>query len=217
MFSQFSERVQRQSYSTGVFDDEVLERLAKIIRDCLQHSEVRLEVKGSIAKGTQTRHSDVDIIIDTPGRDVSRADKERVVERLKKSPPLFHRSHVHLKRHAISCILLGTDVDLVFSSTVEYGQLPRGNERFTDNPAAQQAASALKIGLTSPVSSSKPCQPPNFVLELLILEAQHARLSGGDFPPDKLLPAIDLYVDAMQVGASHSSPSSIRKTHVSRV
>jgi predicted nucleotidyltransferase len=79
-----------------------------------------------MAKGTYTTTSDIDLIISTPGRNVTHADKQRVVEHLRKQNALFHLSHVRLKKLAIECIVLGQHVvDLVFADTAEYGQLPR--------------------------------------------------------------------------------------------
>ena len=67
---------------------------------------VILQVRGSTMKGTHTRSSDIDIVVDTPGRCVSRSDKEAVVESLKRCTK-FHASHVKLKTLAIQCVPVG--------------------------------------------------------------------------------------------------------------
>ena len=90
-------------------------------------SRVTVSIKGSMSKGTETNNSDVDILIDTHGHQVSLEEKRAVVEHLRKTSTAYlmmHPSHIELKRLAIGCIIQGRNVDLVFSSTAEYGDLP---------------------------------------------------------------------------------------------
>eukprot|EP00961_Rhodomonas_salina_P114890 1545921-Rhodomonas_salina.1 len=68
-------------------------------------------------------------------------------------------------------------VDLVFSHTAEYGELP-GNvaERLEGNVTAQNAARMLKLAFHySNTTGTQVSKPPAFVLELLALEAQVVR------------------------------------------
>lgn len=119
------------------------EKLTTILQQALQHQHIIVRVKGSVEKDTHAWDSDVDVFIDTHGRSVSRQEKE--VELLQKSDG-FHQSHVKLKKLVIGCIVHNVEVDLVFSDTKEYGQLP-GNfaQQFESNRPAQNAAQVLKL------------------------------------------------------------------------
>ena len=167
------------SSASDVLDDAALmTSIREAIREAIG-GDVVLQVKGSIMKGTQTRSSDLDIIVDTPGRRVSRSDKESVVESLKRSKR-FHESHVKLKTLAIQCVpLMHTqEIELIFSNTLEFGQLPSSHDRFVGNTAAQHAARMLKISVNLTLSGRKLDKVPGFLLELLVLEVQEAMGDG---------------------------------------
>ena len=100
----------------GASGDERLVRIQTALREALDDESFNLEIRGSQVKGTHTNLSDLDVIIRTPGRCVSRADKLAVVAKLRKNP-MFHKSHVNLKRLSIFCVVDRTDIDLVFEST----------------------------------------------------------------------------------------------------
>ena len=157
---------------------------------------VILQVRGSTMKGTHTRSSDIDIVVDTPGRCVSRSDKEAVVESLKRCTK-FHASHVKLKTLAIQCVPVGVqqEIDLIFSNTLEFGQLPSSHDRFADNPAAQHAARLLKISVKDTLSGRALQKVPGFLLELLILEVQELQSTDEQQLADG---SMQLYIAALQ-------------------
>ena len=157
---------------------------------------VILQVRGSTMKGTHTRSSDIDIVVDTPGRCVSRSDKEAVVESLKRCKK-FHASHVKLKTLAIQCVPVGVqqEIDLIFSNTLEFGQLPSSHDRFAENPAAQHAARLLKISVKDTLSGRKLQKVPGFLLELLILEVQELQSTDEQQLADG---SMQLYIAALQ-------------------
>jgi hypothetical protein len=109
----------------------------------LQNQEITVSVRGSVEKGTNTSESDNYVFIDTHGLRVSRQEKERVVEVLRTADG-FHQSHVKLKKLASGCDVFNMQVDLGFSDTEEYGQLP-GNfvQWFESDKAVQNAARTL--------------------------------------------------------------------------
>ena len=88
-FTRFSETRDKHS--------GVLEVVRATLFEVLNTEAVELDICGSIQKGTQTHGSDVDIVIRTRERRVSRADKEAVAAKLRERPP-FHRRHVHVGR-----------------------------------------------------------------------------------------------------------------------
>jgi len=147
---------------------------------------------------TNTSDSDIDVFIDTHGLRVSRQEKERIVEVLRTADG-FHQSHVKLKKLAIGCVVSNMEVDLVFSDTEEYGQLP-GNfvQRFESNKAVQNAARKLKTSFTRSSATSLPSEKvPSFVLETLVLEAQEyrAKMMLSDVLSDG---SMELFCDALQ-------------------
>lgn len=94
-------------------------------------------VDGSMAKQTQWRESDVDIIVKTD-YPVSRSQRERLVEELKLRP-LLHPDHVELGCLAIH-IKASYDIDVVCTNTEEFGLRPAAEERLKDNPVASGTA-----------------------------------------------------------------------------
>ena len=197
LFSKFAEilRETAEAFQGQAMPTATLEAIRAILQEVLDDAQLSITVKGSAAKGTQSRTSDIDLLIET-SRPVSVEDKERVVERMRNSS-LINRSHVHLKRLAITCVMgeSPTEVDLVFASTVEHGELPRGSKRFDGNHAAQRCARVLKVCMTGAVGPVLPIQLPGFVIELLILEAQDAnrvypKLQDG---------SLHLFVDTLQL------------------
>ena len=101
IFQELAEIVPRMSTGmhlwNGASGDERLVRIQTALREALDDESLNLEIRGSQVKGTHTNLSDLDVIIRTPGRCVSRADKLAVVAKLRKNP-MFHKSHVKLKR-----------------------------------------------------------------------------------------------------------------------
>lgn len=155
---------------TCVSDSQLLDIIEKAVRDALGYTDVRVQFKGSKAKGTETRSSDIDIDIETPGRCVERADKQVFADHLRKLPP-FHKSHVILKRLAIGCIVGGAEVDLVFAQSVlrEEPDWPDClGDQLNGNPAAQNAARALKVALRCSAGPEVVEKLPSFVIELLV-------------------------------------------------
>ena len=155
------------------FDESLLlplrETLAKVL-DC----KIFLHLRGSSQKGTAVRGSDVDILVESPGYAVSNDDKERVAVALRELPQL-HRSHVRVKTLAINLIASGTQVDLVFAHTLEYGSLPTDVSLFADNHDAQLAARTLKVSVRLSMAAVKVPQFPCFLLELLVLKVQQSQ------------------------------------------
>ncbi len=97
-------------------DSAFSENILAALRHALDDERVTIDVKGSLMKGTQTMTSDIDIVITTPGRQVSRDDKKMVAEKLRHWPG-FHQSHVKLKRLAITCVMMGTEVSVALPQT----------------------------------------------------------------------------------------------------
>jgi hypothetical protein len=202
LFCQFALHLHQQAhYNTAGFNPingAWCDRLKKTLQHTLQHQEITVSVKGSVEKGTNTSDSDIDVFIDTHGLRVSRQEKERIVEVLRTADG-FHQSHVKLKKLAIGCVVFNMEVDLVFSDTEEYGQLP-GNfvQRFESNKAVQNAARMLKISFQrSSATSLPPEKVPSFVLETLVLEAQEyrAKMMLCDVLSDG---SMELFCDALQ-------------------
>jgi tetratricopeptide (TPR) repeat protein/uncharacterized membrane protein YgcG/predicted nucleotidyltransferase len=202
LFCQFAQHLHEQAGFTGfgltLCDSAWCDRLKKILQHTLQHQEITVSVKGSVEKGTNTSDSDIDVFIDTHGLRVSRQEKKRIVEVLRTADG-FHQSHVKLKKLAIGCVVFNTEVDLVFSDTEEYGQLP-GNfvQRFKSDKAVQNAARMLKISFQrSSFTSLPPKKVPSFVLETLVLEAQEyrAKMMLSDVLSDG---SMELFCDALQ-------------------
>ena len=179
--------------------------LQSILRT-LFDDRVTVALKGGLSKGTQTAQSDVDLVVTTPGRQVSRADKLALAEKLRTADG-FHTKHVKVKRLSISCIYMTTEIDLVFNDTVEYGELPGSLEyRFVNNRAAQNAARMLKVALNQTLAAVKPEQVPSFVLELLVLEAQERR---GPPPTNLSDGSMQLFLDALQMLVDSAPGSSL--------
>lgn len=186
--------------SRGVrkLDDELMDSIRQAIEKAIG-GEVILQVKGSIMKGTHVRGSDIDIVVDTPGRRVSRNDKEKVVESLKRCGQ-FHESHIKLKTLAIQCVVghLLQEIEIIFSNTQEFGQLPNSNERFLNNLAAQHAARLLKISVKDTLSGRQleGAKIPGFLLELLVLEVQQALEGQYELLADG---SMQLFIAALQM------------------
>jgi DNA polymerase sigma len=60
-------------------NEPLMESIRSAITETIK-SEVKLQLAGSIKKGTYTRSSVLDIVVDTPGRYVSQAEKAAVVQ-----------------------------------------------------------------------------------------------------------------------------------------
>jgi hypothetical protein len=223
VFLSFAEHVATMA-SALFFTDKEVSEIEKALRGALDDDGVSVSLKGSAAKSTQSTGSDIDIVVLTPGRKISREDKLAVVDSLSQHP-LFHRSHVALKKLAIGCTVRGQEVDLVFHDTVEFGQLPVGRkleDGFCDNPIAQHAARMLKFAVKKATSADKPETVPSFVIEvlllfplpvvrhilppltispvflqMLVLEAQ--RTHHASSPPSPTTTAMHLFLDALQL------------------
>ena len=118
VFRRYAETIGRlgsgQKFTTAAGQRSFLDKVENALRLALDDQAVTVTLKGGYGKGTQTPTSDMDIVISTPGRKISRDDKKELVEKLKEMPG-FHRSHVKLKRLAIMCIFESTEIDLVRS------------------------------------------------------------------------------------------------------
>jgi predicted nucleotidyltransferase len=122
-FQELAERIKSASQAHHWHDESaVLKSLQAALRKALG-SPVTVGIKGSLSKGTQTHSSDIDVLVNTHDLPISHKEKQEVVKHLC-DLPMIHQSHITLKRLAIGCIIHGTNVDLVFSSTAEYGDLP---------------------------------------------------------------------------------------------
>ena len=196
--------------TTRAVSGESLRTIEQAIRHALSIEEecaVNARISGSRKKGTETTGSDVDIVITTPTREISPADRKAVVKQLQDSQD-FRREHVCLKKHAIFCHVpcsAGTHsipADLVFHdetwspSESEYGELSQvgthsdyygvlpGNaeERFKDNRAAQEAARVLKVAMQNSTSLIKPlCTSlPSYIFELVVIEAQTLQWAANE-------------------------------------
>ena len=199
VFRQLAERIRSRSdnraagLSTGARD--LVAPLERELKAALGWQNIHVSMKGSMCKGTQTHMSDFDFVVDTPGQCVGMQEKLAVAEHLRNAE-LFHRSHVKLKRLAIQCVVLGSEVDIVFLSTDEYGQLPVNLERrFHGNVPAQHAARMLKLCINDTVSNRIPEKMPSYVLEGLVIKVQdqvgapHELLDDG---------SMQLFCDAAQ-------------------
>lgn len=165
---------------TGITAEES-HRLVKLVEDvagkALGNQPVHAHVKGSVAKGTNLVGSDIDVVVDTPGRTITRADQEKVVAHLKEHPDV-HWEHVTLKQVAIQIMYRSKYVDVVFADCgaeiSKYGTQPM-DPRFEGNLAAQSAARALKTA-----TGAAECTVSGFVLEMIVLHAQgELNLLGG--------------------------------------
>ena len=160
----------------------VLKVVRETLIEVLDTEAVELDVRGSTQKGTQTLGSDVDIVIRTHERRVSRADKEAVAAALRERPP-FHRRHVHVGRLAIACVASFLEIDLVFANTDEFAPLASPHDRFKNNTTAQNAARMLKVSVKDTLSPAGRLQKVHsFLLELLVLEVQRANPSLAQQP-----------------------------------
>ena len=90
VFDVLSDSISKMQPHTILWNDDrpVIKELEATLRALMQDDTLTLHVKGSQAKGTQTNLSDIDIIIDTPGRCVSRSEKQEV----RKCVPHQHRT-----------------------------------------------------------------------------------------------------------------------------
>ena len=68
----------------------IAEHVQAALREILDEESVHCLLKGSASKGTQTNRSDVDIIIETPGRSISRVEKECNPQYAKSDPNSIH-------------------------------------------------------------------------------------------------------------------------------
>eukprot|EP00242_Pyramimonas_sp_CCMP2087_P012941 CAMPEP_0198205558 /NCGR_PEP_ID=MMETSP1445-20131203/9101_1 /TAXON_ID=36898 /ORGANISM="Pyramimonas sp., Strain CCMP2087" /LENGTH=950 /DNA_ID=CAMNT_0043877909 /DNA_START=368 /DNA_END=3216 /DNA_ORIENTATION=+ len=193
-------------------NEPLMESIRSAITEAIK-SEVKLQLAGSIKKGTYTRSSDLDIVVDTPGRCVSQADKAAVVQSLKRCPE-FHEKQVKLKTLAIQCAAIGKlqEIELIFSSTLEFGKLPTSHHRFDDNVVAQRAARMLKISVKDTLSGRELEKVPGFLLELLVLEVQDTQQQS----PEKCEPigdgSMQLFIATLQ--ALCDDPDALGKQRV---
>ena len=162
----------------------VLDVVRATLIEVLKTETVELDVRGSIQKGTHTLGSDVDIVIRTPDRRVSHLDKEAVAAALRERPP-FHRRHVHVGRLTIACVASCHEIDLVFANTEEFAPLARSHDRFEHNTSAQNAARMLKVSVRDTLSPAGRMEKVHsFLLELLVLEVQHAHPALAQTPAE---------------------------------
>jgi tetratricopeptide (TPR) repeat protein len=156
-------------------DLPLLSWVEQAVAEALSISSVCASIKGSVGKGTQLGDSDTDIVIETPGRDITKADQIHLVSFLKQlDKEGLHPEHIRLKKVAIHVVYMGGCYDLVFANNATYGTLPATHDHFYQNPAAQNAARMLKFTIRDSTNTWKDqiTTVPGFVLELLALEAQ---------------------------------------------
>jgi hypothetical protein len=81
---------------------------------------------------------------------------------------------VKLKTLAIQCAAIGKlqEIELNFSSTLEFGNLPTSHHRFVHNVVAQRAARMLKVSVKDTLSGRRLEKVLGFLLELLVSEVQ---------------------------------------------
>ena len=126
---------------------------------------VEVEVQGSYRKGTFWLGSDVDILIDTGEREVTRQEQRILTDKLKE---LGELGSVGLGCVAIHFSYTGTEYDLVFSNLADIGKQPPVSVEEMEKmniPAVRLAALALKVGL----NESQSHRVANFLLEKLVI------------------------------------------------
>jgi hypothetical protein len=192
VFTSFAEHVARSAaVCDSSFTEKTMSEIETALRGALDDERVSVSLKGSAAKSTKCMGSDIDLVVFTPGRQISRQDKLAVIEALRKHP-LFHKTHLALKKLAIGCIVSHREVDLVFHDTTEFGQLPVGRQLedgFRDNPIAQHAARILKLAVKMATNANKPERLPSFVIEVIY---HPISLLCAKFPPS-LHPSFPAY------------------------
>ena len=127
--------------------------------------DVCVGAQGSFRKGTYWHGSDVDLLIDTGEREVTREEQKKLTERLKKFPELVH---VGLGCVAIHFCFRNIEFDLVFSNLADVGKQPPVSEEEMEKMnirAVHLAALALKVGL----NESQSHRVANFLLERLVI------------------------------------------------
>lgn len=165
-----------RSFSLPVLVPSVLDGVREQIEDeavaIFGRAGTSTEVAGSVAKRTAVGGSDTDIYVHTR-RPATREQARRLEGRLKRA---FSGARVRLGQKAIHVSLpLVGDIDVVFSSSEAFGELPRADPAFNGNTAAQQAARALKLWAAD-VRAEKV---PGRWLEQVALEAQRAFLPSS--------------------------------------
>jgi predicted nucleotidyltransferase len=184
---------------TRVFRAESLQRLEMIDREAVQlvseavavtlGSGARVTVVGSVAKQTAVSTSDLDLLVETQ-EPVSFAQRKALELRLQEHPAA-NAAHVKLKKLAIHAQLLGVDMDIVCSNTVEFGRRPPPDERVAADPAVALTSSALKTW--SRHAGSLGRKVPGHALESLALycRSQLSAAAVGDC-------AMQLFVSVLQ-------------------
>ena len=150
-------------------------------------NDVDLQVQGSFKKGTFWRGSDIDALIDTGEREVTREEQKELTERLSKHQAL---SRVGLGCVAIHFTFLCVDIDLVFSNLVDKGKQPPVSKKemeMMENLTIRLAALALKVA----VNEGQRRRVANFLLEKM------ARCTYS-FPRNNFKNAFELFVAVSQ-------------------
>mmetsp|Transcript_13554 Transcript_13554/g.20972 ORF Transcript_13554/g.20972 Transcript_13554/m.20972 type:complete len:1396 (-) Transcript_13554:44-4231(-) len=168
LFEEFlrkGQRTQRRSapFSVEMLEKEILNDLKSVLGDAIE-----LQVQGSLRKGTFWINSDVDVLIQTGEREVTREEQEIVTEKLKGNPVL---TNVGLGRVAVHFNFTGVEVDLVFSNLTEVGKqqavTPEVMEKISD-PIVQLAVVALKLAM----NEGQVSKVTSFLLENFAMHVQ---------------------------------------------
>ena len=112
--------------------------------------------------------SDVDVLLDTGEREVTREEQKKLTERLSKNP---HLSHVGLGCVAIHFSFLDTEIDLVFSNLEEVGKQPpisKEEMELLENSTIRLGALGLKVAVNLGFSCDGR-RVANFLLEKLVM------------------------------------------------
>ena len=120
---------------------------------------VDIRVHESSGKGSFWLGCEINALIDTGKREVTRKEQKELTERLSKNNTLCG---VKLSCVAIHFSFLSTNVDLVFSNLVGVGKLPLALGM--DNPIVELAALALKVA----VNERQQQRVANFLLEMMV-------------------------------------------------
>ena len=89
LFEKLSAIARKSHLPSCILDEErrqnILRQVEQELRKALGYNQLTIDVQGSIRKNTATVYSDTDILINTPGRQITHEDKEKVVRNLKRS------------------------------------------------------------------------------------------------------------------------------------
>eukprot|EP00008_Paramoeba_atlantica_P007760 CAMPEP_0201489108 /NCGR_PEP_ID=MMETSP0151_2-20130828/21027_1 /ASSEMBLY_ACC=CAM_ASM_000257 /TAXON_ID=200890 /ORGANISM="Paramoeba atlantica, Strain 621/1 / CCAP 1560/9" /LENGTH=1341 /DNA_ID=CAMNT_0047874589 /DNA_START=16 /DNA_END=4042 /DNA_ORIENTATION=+ len=168
LFEEFLRLGQWQVLSVASFALGALKRCIMSDLKAVLGKQIDLKVQGSFRKNTFWANSDVDVMVETGDREVTREEQVEVERRLSKNPAL---AHVGLGRAAIHLTFFNTDVDLVFSNLRDEGKAPPAAAEVINNSIVQLASVGLKLA----VNEQQVHRIANFLLENLAVEIQHKK------------------------------------------